>query len=218
MYHTAGALGKGEHVWILAKLPGMLKVTDKDVLEKYVLLSTGHDGRTAIKVILTPVRVVCQNTLTLGLKNGDLIASAHHTREMPRQLDLARHSIQVLMRGFQDMEKSFQAMAAMKLDKETTIKYLARVFPTPMHGAESETPRWITEDRENCLQLFRTGIGNDDPAISETLWAAYNGVTEYVDHWRNRGGREHMQSACFGRGFKIKTLAYEEAHKMIQAA
>jgi len=78
MYHTAGALGKGSTCGS-CQIAGRNGITASDVLDKYVLLSTGHDGRTCVRVILTPVRVVCQNTLTRALQSGDEIARAYHT-------------------------------------------------------------------------------------------------------------------------------------------
>ena len=62
--------------------------------------------------------------------------------------------------------------------------------------------------------VLNQGIGNDVPTTRETLWAACNGVTEYVDHWRNRGEREHMYAVCFGRGYQIKSRAFTEALTM----
>lgn len=215
MYHTAGALGKGEHVWILAKLPGLMEITTSDVLDKNVLLSTGHDGRTCVRVILTPVRVVCQNTLTLAMRSGEEIARAHHTRSMNRQLDAARQKVKSLMKGFETMQASFRAMVKHRVNAAAAATYIERVFPIPEGVAGRKVPAWILEDRANCIHLFRNGLGNDDPAARETLWAAYNGVTEYVDHWRNRGGRQHMYTVCLGRGFQIKVRAFDIASQMV---
>ena len=217
MYHTAGALGKGEHVWILAQLPGMMEITPSDMLEKYVLLSTGHDGRTCVRVILTPVRVVCQNTLTLALKEGEVIARAYHTRNMDRQLNTAREKVKELLRGFDTMEADFRVMATCKMDTNSAKAYIEKIFPLPENRTDKKAPAWILEDRANCLHLYHDGIGNHDPAIKETLWAAYNGITEYVDHWRDRGERQHLYTVCLGRGFQIKSRAYDEALKVTRA-
>ena len=215
MYHTAGALGKGEHVWILAKLPGVMEITSSDMLDKYVLLSTGHDGRTCVRVILTPVRVVCQNTLTIALQSGKEIARAYHTRSMNRQLDSARQKVQSLIKGFETMQATFRAMAKRKMAVEAAKAYIERVFPIPEDQTNKKVPAWILEDRANCVHLFHHGRGNDNPTAKETLWAAYNGITEYVDHWRTRGDRQHMYTVCLGRGFQIKNRAYAEALQIV---
>ena len=67
IYHTAGTLAGGSRIWILAKLPGDLKLSDTDVLERYILLANSHDGSLAVTMKPTTVRVVCNNTLSVAL-------------------------------------------------------------------------------------------------------------------------------------------------------
>jgi phage/plasmid-like protein (TIGR03299 family) len=64
MYETAGALGKGERIFICAKLPTYIKVGSDDLIEKYLFLTTSHDGFGSITAAFTPTRIVCNNSAT----------------------------------------------------------------------------------------------------------------------------------------------------------
>src|SRR5439155_25560888 len=77
IYETAGALGDSERVWILAKLPSDIRVIGDDIANKFLLLSNSHDGSSAVQIKFTPIRVVCQNTLTMALNQGRTLRVPH---------------------------------------------------------------------------------------------------------------------------------------------
>lgn len=85
-YETAGSLKGGRKTWILARLPKQYRFTEDKVIP-YLVFSNSHDGSAAIKVAMTPVRVVCNNTLNLALQDADRIWSANHTGDIENKLE-----------------------------------------------------------------------------------------------------------------------------------
>ena len=89
IYHTAGSLYGGKRIWVMAKLPDDIKITPDDVIQPYILLSNSHDGSTALRMQITPIRVVCANTLSVALgSNGGFYAK--HTRNVMQRAKDAR--------------------------------------------------------------------------------------------------------------------------------
>ena len=221
-YHTAGALGQGERIWLLAKLPDQIRVLNsEDVVDKFLLLSNTHDGSAALRVYFTPIRVVCQNTLNMAearargqgisiLHKGDL---ASKIREAQRVLGLAE-------RFYDDAAAKIDLLAGFHPSEEQLTTYFETLYPDP---ANSENRR-AKNIRQKMLELFEKGIGQDMPEIRGTAWAAFNAVTEYVDHVRpTRGASEQVRdskrldSAWFGSGAKLKSQAWEIAVQLAAA-
>lgn len=124
-YETAGALGHGERIWILARLKGDLDVAG-DKLQRFLLLSNNHDGRASVQVKLTPVRVVCNNTLTLALSGGDTIA-VRHDRDLSRRLEEAKKLLGLVDRRYAELEELFKRLAATELTRKRALQYFADV-------------------------------------------------------------------------------------------
>jgi phage/plasmid-like protein (TIGR03299 family) len=216
IYHTAGALGQGERVWILAKLPSHIRVIGDDIADKFLLLSNSHDGTTSIQIKFTPIRVVCQNTLTMALSQGPTIRVVH-SRDMRQRLKNAETALGLIHQHFDEIEESFQAMAKVQMDDERIGTYLNLVFPNPRDLENDKAWERVERDRLKARHYFKEGIGNQEQKVSDTLWAAYNGVTEYVDHHRiNSGGERRLQSIWFGNGYHIKARAFKIAEEKIK--
>ena len=116
IYHTAGALGKGERVWILAKLPDSIRVVGDDITDKFLLLTNSHDGTSSLQVKFTPVRVVCQNTLTLAINNGQRgIKISHHT-DIHQRLKAAEKMLGIVHHQFDELADTFREMVQVPMN------------------------------------------------------------------------------------------------------
>jgi len=208
IYHTAGALGDGERVWILAKLPGYIRVVGDDISEKYVLLAISHDGKSSIQIKFTPVRVVCQNTLTLALGDGSCWKVAHHAN-VHQKLRQAHLMLGLINTKFDGLEDSFQLMSRIKMDSNRLADYLATVYP---EIKEPEKMDLVQRDRSWSEFFFDQGKGNRLAGVSGSLWAAFNGCTEWLDHRKLRQNEnQRLMSSWFGDVAKIKSRAYSIA-------
>jgi len=93
LYETAGALGKGERIFITAKLPEYIKVGRNDLIENYLFLTSSHDGLGSITIAFTPIRIVCNNTLNAALQNNTNCIKIRHTASAGEKLKQAQHML-----------------------------------------------------------------------------------------------------------------------------
>ncbi len=216
IYHTAGVLGGGERIWILAKLPTDIVVKGDDVAEKYLLLANSHDGQSSVQVKFTPIRVVCQNTLTMALSEGRTIRVAH-TKDMADRLERARHMLGIIERRYEGIGATFQQMCKVQVDRERLSGYLTTVFPDPTDQDDEAALRRVQHNRLLAEYFFDQGKGNNVVGVRGTLWAAYNGVTELVDHRQTKQSADRrLDSVWFGDGYSTKARAFRFAKDLLQ--
>lgn len=127
VYHTAGALDDGAQVWILAKLPGEIRVIGDDITEKYLLLSNSHDGSGSVHLKFTPIRVVCKNTLTMALSDGTGVR-VKHTPSLPERMALADQALGIINSRFTKIGIDFARLATVSMNDTKLSEYLQLVF------------------------------------------------------------------------------------------
>lgn len=219
MYHTAGALGAGEKVWILAKLPGYIKVTKEDVTEKFLLLTNSHDGSGAVQILFTPIRVVCQNTLNIALsnRNGTNTARLRHTMTLGQRVEDVRDQLGIMNAQFALFEELSQKLASKAMTYTGFKSFVKQSGLIPAVKAGDKTSTRAENILEEVSHLFERGKGNDLPGVRGTAWAGFNAITEYVDYKRStRGeGDQRTKSLLFGSGAHIKQKAWDAAVTLI---
>ena len=212
IYHTAGVLGKGERIWILAKLPDYIRVNGNDLVEKFLLLTNSHDGSGPVRVKLTPIRVVCENTLTVALDGREQEVRIRHTAQAEARLKEAHEVLGLTNKLYSELDQIFNGMSKKAITQSMLNEYLKKVFPDP---PDKERSTRITTVREKVMELTENGIGAD--MAKGTLWGVYNAVTELIDHYRraNADDAAGLKSMWFGSGERIKKKAFQAAVGMM---
>ena len=212
IYETAGVLGKGERIWILAKLPGHITVNGNDIINKYLLLINSHDGSLHIRMKVTPIRVVCNNTLTSALQ-GEGEVQFNHTPGAVRDLEQAVTMLGLSNSLYENLDVMFNSMAARKIPDEQLREYVQALIPDneeAQYAARAETIR------NRLLELHDSGQGAH--LARGTFWGAFNSVAEYTDHLMSgKDSATRLNSIWFGRGEQLKLKAFSLAQQMMRA-
>jgi len=232
---VAGALGRGEILWMLARIPGIFEVLPGDAINRFFLLAWGHDGYHGVAGKLTPIRVVCQNTLTAaGFGGGAKWSRAadvyvQHSANASINLEDARRALGIIQKETESTQAAYTALTK-EISASQAAEYFTDVFPSPVElkGEERKTyearlARW-NEHQEALVKLYTTtGKGLEIPGVKGTAWAAYNAVTEWTDHLypvlkTGTVSRVRQQGVAFGSTKPIKDRALFQALELVAGA
>lgn len=215
VWHTAGVLGKGERIWVLAKLPGQIKVTKNDIIDKYFLLTNSHDGSTGIKLMFAPIRVVCQNTLQMALVGGESsIMNIKHTKNHEIKIKQAIKLMGLVEQISKDFETDAKKMYEFRMSDADIDNYLAEISNI-VGEAKEKTKLYNDKSYIRYREYIEGGIGTDITGVKGSLWGCYNAITEAIDH-TDRKIKNELQYKMFGAGQIIKDRAWKVAKKLIR--
>lgn len=213
IYHTAGVLGRGEKIWLLAKLPDYIKVgPKKDPVEKFVLLYNSHDGSSHIRVKMTPIRVVCNNTLTAALSGTESEVRIKHTQSAQDKLQEAHQILGLTNQLYAQLDFIFNRMALRKVTGSQLVEYVKMLIPD---NPQAENNTRTDNMRKHIIGLHDTV--HDASMHRGNLFGAFNAVTEFVDHYGgSKDASKQLRSIWFGgSGEQLKRKAYQLAESML---
>ena len=215
---TAGALGNGERVWVLAKLPQVLEPLRGDHVELFMLLSNSHDGSQAVSIRFTPIRVVCQNTLTAAMNGTVETISLKHTQSIKGRLDMSCMILKEMNQHFAILGEKFEQLASFKINDEWLDLYEKKLFgvqPTQDRTGISQSI-WLNKT-EGFATRFSGGMGIEIPGVKGTAWQAYNAAVEWADYqFPMRGKTDRATSVLFGRANDFKQTAMDAALALVR--
>lgn len=191
-YEAVISLKDGAKVSLLARLPREVKIGDEE-LSTFIVLSNSHDGSSAITLAATPVRVVCQNTLSLALGTAKRTFKVRHTSALSGRLSEARTALGVVFNYMAEFEETADRMLHTSFSDEEFSTFLNSLLPVPEDAGRGQTIANNTQDtiRSIAYNNLRVAEGNrnvqvnlpDMEPIKNTKWWALNAVSTYNQHF-----------------------------------
>ena len=203
VFDTAGSLRGGAQTFVTMKLPGHMLIGGVDAHEMHVAAVNSHDGNSAFSLLVTPVRIVCANTLSAALGGARNTIRLRHTQGLRRNLiDDARRALDMTF----DYLDAFQAEADQMINTQLTLDRFEEIVANEF-GTTSEVPHVAAKARnkiEDLCSLFADAQTHEQ--VRGTVWAGFNAFVEYADHYSEvRGHLENRaRSAALGSDFKVK--------------
>jgi len=209
--HTAGSLQDGKMVWALAKVDDDFELFNGDKVESYLLFSNPHQYGKSIDVRFSPIRVVCNNTLTMAL-NGKAGVSLDHRKAFDAQT--VQQTLGLAKESMDEYKEVAEFLGSKKFTQDTLTNYFADVFGK---SSKSEKDNIIlTRNGQRALEVIDTQPGANYQ--KGTFWQALNAVTYMTDHELANTRDNRVHSAWFGGNRVKKINAVKKAVEYAQAA
>lgn len=225
IWQTAGFFGNGERIFVSAKLPDSIYVNGMDPVDNYLVFTTSHDGSSGVKILFTPIRVICENTLNAAIRNASNYVSFRHTASVHRNIDQAIEILGIAKEKTQFLAEQYEAMSKIKMtDKEVNQYFIDLILSENEKIALAETghtneqliaKNWmavedsgISMKKVNVLHNMREyyEIGPGQKQYLGTGWGAYNAITGYYSNVDNAEGIKRFDKLVFGsQSIKIQT-------------
>ena len=212
-YETAGSLQNGKRTFILAKLPQRFIIAGDEITPYFVIMNS-HDGSCSIKAAMTPVRVVCQNTLNLALRTAKRTWMTKHTSNIMERIDDARITLQFAEQYMREMGKGVDELCRKRLTDRKVMEYMNEFFPVTqdMTAAQQRNNLILLNDMKK-----RYFDAPDLKSMDKNGYRFINAIADFATHAepirRTRNYRENL----FLKTVEGNPLV-DKAYQMVNAA
>ena len=194
-YETAGSLQNGRRVWVLAKLPQRYIISGDEITPYLVFMNT-HDGTGAIKAAMTPVRVVCMNTLNLALSTAKRSWSTNHVGDIRGKLEDARYTLLYADLYMQELGKAIDKLNRQKLSDRKVYEYIDALFPLVDNASEQQKKNLQRMKEEVKVRYFEAP---DLAHVGKNAYRFVNAVSDFATHAKPLRERANYRENLFAR-------------------
>lgn len=212
-YETAGSLQGGKKVWLLAHMPHEYIISGERI-SPYLLFSNTHDGSGAIKVALTPIRVVCNNTLNLALTTAKRSWSMIHTGDIKGKMSEARDTLFMAEKYMDSLGKEFENLRLKKLTDKQVMDFIEILLPMEngMSDQQSKNMKKLQEDMK--MRYFEAPDLQD---VGKNAYRFINAVSDFATHAEPIRRTANYKENLFARTVEGNPMI-DKAYQMVFAA
>ncbi|MGN0512894.1 MAG: DUF932 domain-containing protein [Lachnospiraceae bacterium] len=212
-YETAGSLQGGKKVWMLARMPHEYIITGERI-SPYLLFSNTHDGSGAIKVALTPIRVVCNNTLNLALSTAKRSWSMIHTGDIQGKLQEAKDTLLLADRYMDSLGKEFENLRMKSMTDKQVMEYIEVLLPVEEDGTMKQK-RNIEHLREDLKMRYFDAPDLQD--VGKNAYRFINAVSDFATHAQPLRKTANYKENLFAKTVEGNPMI-DKAYQMVCAA
>lgn len=212
-YETAGSLQEGRRVWLLARLPREYIIAGERI-SPYMVFSNTHDGSGAVKTALTPIRVVCNNTLNLALRTAKRSWSMIHTGDISGKIEEAKNTLFLADEYMSALGKEFENLRGIRLSEKQVMDYIEILLPVE-ENFTTQQKRGIERLREDMRMRYFDASDLKD--IGNNGYRFINAVSDFATHSTPRRKTANYKENIFARTADGNPLI-DRAYQMVLAA
>lgn len=224
IWQTAGSFESGERIFVSAKLPNNILVKG-DPVDNYLVFTNTHDGSSGVKILFTPIRVICRNTLTAAIRTSTNYVSFRHTASVHSNIQLAHEILGICDVRRKEIEQVYNMLAEIKVTDEDVMEFIGKNVLSPneeevlfetghsykelcYRNNSAYEDSGISMRKLNVLSAtwdyYNCGVGQKE--IMGTAWGAVNAITGYYSNVDNAKDEKRFDSLVFGdKSRKIQT-------------
>lgn len=212
-YETAGSLQNGRRTWILAKLPQRYIISG-DEITPYLVFMNSHDGSGAIKAAMTPIRVVCMNTLNLALSTAKRTWSADHVGDIQGKLEDARDTLLYAGRYMEELGKAIDGLNKIRLSDKKVYEYIDALFPLVDNATQTQKKNLLRLKEDVKVRYFEAP---DLKGVGKNGYRFVNAVSDFATHSEPLRKRANYKESLFARTVEGNALI-DRAYELVKAA
>lgn len=216
IWQTAGFFGNGERIFVSAKLPNDILVNG-DPVENYLVFTNSHDGSTGVKILFTPIRVICQNTLNAAIRTSTNFVSFRHTSSVHDNINIAKEILGICKEKVQFVKEQFNFLANKRISDENAMKLFGDVILTDKEKSDiiatgHNIKQIITRNYDaiydanismkkvNTLSEMNNYyyVGAGQREVLGTAWGVLNAVSGYYSNVDNAEKTKRMDTLLYG--------------------